>query len=125
MDQARSPLASEAAQHDGVIDLRPGADRPPEGHARSALIGRMRKLERLGLAEPLGPAQWHLSENAEPTLRALGERTDIIKRIHRGLVEQRIERTVRSWGSNCRRRIATSASNLTLSRNAETQACPH
>ena len=94
MDQLDRALASEAAQHDGVIDLRPGADRPPEGHARSALIGRMRKLERLGLAEPLGPAQWHLSENAEPTLRALGERTDIIKRIHRGLVEQRIERSV-------------------------------
>jgi hypothetical protein len=54
----------------------------------------MRKLERVGLAEPLGPAQWHLSGNAEPTMRALGERTDIIKRIHRGLAAQRIERSV-------------------------------
>jgi type IV secretory pathway VirD2 relaxase len=87
-------LAREAAQHDGRVDLRPGPDGPPEGHARSAMIGRMHKLERLGLAEPLGPAQWHLSDNAEPTLRALGERTDIIKRIHRGLAEHRIERSV-------------------------------
>ena len=54
----------------------------------------MRKLERLGLTEPLGPARWRLSERAEPTLRALGERDDIIKRIHRGLTEQRIERSV-------------------------------
>ena len=78
----------------GLFDLRPGRDRPADGHARSAMLGRMRKLERLGLAEPLGPARWHLSENAEPTMRALGERTDIIKRIHRGLAEQRIERSV-------------------------------
>jgi type IV secretory pathway VirD2 relaxase len=87
-------LASEAAQHNGVIDLRPGGDRPPQGHARSAMIGRMQKLERLGLAEPLGPARWHLSERAEPTMRALGERSDVIKRIHRGLAEQKIERSV-------------------------------
>jgi len=87
-------LAAEAAQHDGVVDLRPGSGRPADGHARSAMIGRMRKLERLGLAEPLDPAQWHLSEGAELTLRTLGERTDIIKRIHRGLAEQRIERSV-------------------------------
>jgi hypothetical protein len=35
-----------------------------------------------------------MSENAEPTLRALGERSDIIKRIHRGLAERGIERSV-------------------------------
>ncbi|MCC6887290.1 MAG: DUF3363 domain-containing protein [Hyphomicrobiales bacterium] len=87
-------LAREAAQHDGVLDLRPGADRVAQGHVRPAMIARMRKLERGGLAEPLGPAQWHLSEDAEPTMRALGERTDIIKRIHRGLAAQRIERSV-------------------------------
>ena len=87
-------LAREAAQHNRVIDLRPGGNRPPQGHARSAMIARMQKLERLGLAEPLGPAQWHLSETAEPTMRALGERSDIIKRIHRGLAERKIERSV-------------------------------
>jgi hypothetical protein len=53
----------------------------------------MRKLERLGLAEPVGSAQWQLSDAAEPTLRAMGERNDIIKRIHRGLTEQGIERS--------------------------------
>jgi hypothetical protein len=54
----------------------------------------MHKLERLGLAEPLGPARWLLSEDAESVMRALGERNDIIRRIHRGLTEQRIERSV-------------------------------
>jgi type IV secretory pathway VirD2 relaxase len=87
-------LAREAAQHDGVIDLRPGVDARADGHARIAMVGRIQKLERLGLAEPLGPARWHLSENAEPVIRALGERNDIIRRIHRGLTDQRIERSV-------------------------------
>ena len=85
-------LAREAVQHDGVIDLRPGAGRLAQGQLRSAMIARMRKLERLGLAEALGPARWHLSENAEPTMRALAERTDIIEQIHRGLTAQHIER---------------------------------
>jgi type IV secretory pathway VirD2 relaxase len=87
-------LAREAARHDGVVDLRPGSDVEADGHARTAMVGRMHKLERLGLAEPLGPARWRLSEHAEPTMRALGERNDIIRRIHLGLADQGIERSV-------------------------------
>jgi hypothetical protein len=63
-------------------------------YARTALIGRMQKLERLGLAEAFAPAQWRMSEDAEPIMRALGERNDIIKRIHRGLADQGIERSI-------------------------------
>src|SRR3546814_18964989 len=37
------------------------------------------------------------SENAEATLRELGERGDIIKRIHRGLTERGIERGAASY----------------------------
>jgi type IV secretory pathway VirD2 relaxase len=87
-------LAREGARHDAVIDLRPGGNDLTPGHMRSAMIARMCKLERMGLAEPLGSARWRLSETAEPTMRALGERADIIKRIHRGLTAQRIECSV-------------------------------
>jgi type IV secretory pathway VirD2 relaxase len=90
-------LAAEAAQHDRIVDLRPERDQASDGDTRSALVGRMRKLERLGLAKELGPARWYLSERAEPILRALGERNDIIKRIHQGLAEQRIERSVSNY----------------------------
>ena len=68
-------LAREAAQHDGVIDLRPSIDAQADAYTHTALIGRMQKLERLGLAETLAPAQWRLSENAEPMMRTLGERS--------------------------------------------------
>jgi hypothetical protein len=90
-------LAGEAARNDRIVDLRPGSDGETPELLRSAQIGRMRKLERLGLAEPLGPGQWHLSEAAEPTMRALSERNDIIKRIHRALTEQHIERNVSDY----------------------------
>ncbi|MBZ9756991.1 relaxase/mobilization nuclease and DUF3363 domain-containing protein [Mesorhizobium sp. ESP6-5] len=75
----------------GVIDMAPRPDRQPdEFHAMK--VGRLHKLETLGLADQVGPGQWLMSENAEATLRELGERGDIIKRIHRGLTERGIER---------------------------------
>jgi type IV secretory pathway VirD2 relaxase len=75
----------------GVTDLAPHPDhQPDEFHALK--VGRLRKLESLGLADQIGPGQWAVSESAEATLRELGERGDIIKRIHRGLTERGIER---------------------------------
>jgi type IV secretory pathway VirD2 relaxase len=85
-------LAREAAQRDGVVDLGDGSAQSNK-YARSALIARMCKLERLGLAERLSPPRWQLAENAEQVLRQLGERSDIIKRIHHGLNQQGIERS--------------------------------
>jgi type IV secretory pathway VirD2 relaxase len=74
-----------------VIDMAPSPDRQPdEFHALK--VGRLQKLEALGLADQIGPGQWVMSENAEVMLRELGERGDIIKRIHRGLTESGIER---------------------------------
>ncbi len=84
-------LARNAAAHSGVIDLRlETGHQPDEFHLIK--IGRMRKLETLNLAHPLGAAQWLLSGNAEEVLRELGERGDIIKRIHQSLTEMRWER---------------------------------
>ncbi len=87
---------SRDADRRGVIDLAPHADRQSdEFHALK--VGRLRKLESLGLAEQVGPGQWTLSRNAEATLRELGERGDIIKRIHRSLTERGIERGTASY----------------------------
>lgn len=80
----------------GVIDLTPLPSRQPDGfHALK--VGRLRKLEALGLAEEVGAGQWKLSDKAEATLRALGERGDIIKRIHRGLCASSVERNAGSY----------------------------
>jgi hypothetical protein len=57
----------------------------------------MRTLERLGLAEPAGPARWVLAANAEQRLRELGERGDIIKRLHKSLAKDGATRAPSSW----------------------------
>ena len=80
-------LLRRATDNEGTVDLRPdaGVRRDAAHHAR---LGRIQKLERLGLATPAGPAQWTLSPDAESSLRALGERGDIIKRLHRAMGER-------------------------------------
>ncbi|WP_456856540.1 relaxase/mobilization nuclease domain-containing protein [Bradyrhizobium sp. USDA 4501] len=80
----------------GVIDLAPDpTGQPDEYHAQK--IGRLRKLETLGLADQVGPGQWVIDGKAEATLRELGERGDIIKRMHRALTERGIERGSASY----------------------------
>lgn len=88
-------LAREAAANGGIIDLRPSHNQPPN-ELHVVKVGRMRKLERLGLAQQ-ADGQWVLAENAELTLRAHGERNDIIKRIHRDLAEQGWARGISSF----------------------------
>ena len=83
-------LARDACRT-SIIDLATHAGRQPdEFHALK--VGRLRKLEGLGLADQIGPGQWIISDAAEKRLRQLGERGDIIKRIHRGLAERGLER---------------------------------
>ncbi len=67
----------------------------PEGFGdaqRYRLLRRLKKLERMGLAEEVETGRWSLSSNTEKNLRALGERGDIIKTMHRALAERGIER---------------------------------
>lgn len=81
---------------DGVIDMAPApGQQPDEYHALK--VGRLRKLETFGLATEVGPGQWMMNEKAEATLRELGERGDIIKRMHRALTERGIERGSASY----------------------------
>jgi type IV secretory pathway VirD2 relaxase len=67
-------------------DLRPDQDmRDTFRQNRALLIERARKLERMGLATEIETGIWIVSPKAEPTLRELGERGDIIKTMHRAL----------------------------------------
>jgi type IV secretory pathway VirD2 relaxase len=45
--------------------------------------GRLRKLERLGLAQPVGTARWRLDPDLADTLKRMGERGDIIRTMQR------------------------------------------
>ncbi|MBX5141250.1 DUF3363 domain-containing protein [Rhizobium lentis] len=80
----------------GIIDLAPHADRQPdEFHALK--VGRLRTLEVLGVAGQVGHSQWFIKPEAETVLRELGERGDIIKRMHRALTERGIDRGSASY----------------------------
>jgi len=83
-------LARDRNEH-GVFDVAPSPDRQPDDYLTQK-IGRLRHLERLSLAEAIGPGQWIIADGAEATLRELGQRGDIIKRMHQALSEHGIER---------------------------------
>ncbi|RUW53359.1 DUF3363 domain-containing protein [Mesorhizobium sp. M1A.F.Ca.ET.072.01.1.1] len=55
--------------------------------------GRLRKLERMGLAAEIGSGRWRLDDELEVTLRRLGERGDIIKTMHRELTSKGLVRS--------------------------------
>ncbi|EPG8383848.1 DUF3363 domain-containing protein [Pseudomonas aeruginosa] len=52
---------------------------------RLLLIGRLQRLQRLGLANEARPGTWAIHADAEKTLRALGERGDIIRTMQRAM----------------------------------------
>lgn len=81
LDRALQVAADEGA---GVVDLRPEAS-GEETELRLFMVGRAAKLERLGLAEQIAPAQWTLKPRAEEILRDLSIRGDIIKTMHRAM----------------------------------------
>ena len=81
LDRSLRDISDEGG---GVADLRPGgASEDPE--LRRLMLGRATKLERLGLAEQVGSAQWTLKPGLEPALRDLAIRGDIIKTMHRAM----------------------------------------
>ena len=84
------------ADRNGVIDVAPQQDRQPDDF-QVLKVGRLRKLESLGLAHEIGPGQWAISESAEATLREIGVRDDIIRRMHKSLIESGIERSAAAY----------------------------
>lgn len=54
--------------------------------------GRLRKLEAMGLAEPLAANRWRLADGLDDTLRRMGERGDIVLTMQRALTDRRLER---------------------------------
>ena len=88
-------LARDAGKS-GIVDLAPLADHPQD-EFHTLKVGRLRTLEILGLADQIGQSQWFIKPEAEAVLRELGERSDIIKRMHRALTERGIERGSASY----------------------------
>jgi len=83
---------------EGLVDLRMGEEQSYLGRAnRYLLIGRLKKLERMGLAREEEPTRWSLTSGMEKTLRELGERGDIIKTMHRAITARGLARAAGNY----------------------------
>lgn len=76
------------------LTLEPG-DRDPFLHALR--VGRLRKLERLGLAEPLTHGSWRIVPEVEQQLGRLGERNSVTRTIERELEARGLDRPRSNW----------------------------
>jgi type IV secretory pathway VirD2 relaxase len=79
----------EDATPDGLVDLRTMAH---ARYSRQLLIGRLQKLERMGLARVKAPSRWLLAANMERTLRHLGEDADINETMRQTIAERGLMR---------------------------------
>ncbi|WP_186172350.1 relaxase/mobilization nuclease and DUF3363 domain-containing protein [Burkholderia gladioli] len=72
------------AGDDGLVRVERFAE-PRLQRQRQALIGRLQRLQRMGLATEHQPGMWAIHAEAEPILRAMGERGDIIRTMQRAM----------------------------------------
>ncbi len=86
-----------AADETGLIDLRPNNPGVDDPEVRRFAIGRLQRLERMGLATTAGPGQWMVGLDAERRLRDLGLRGDIIKTMHRAFTERGQDRGIADY----------------------------
>ncbi|HEU0061626.1 MAG TPA: DUF3363 domain-containing protein [Hyphomicrobiaceae bacterium] len=75
---------------EGVVVIFAMQDLDPVG--RALRVGRLKTLQRLGLAEERRPGVWVLDAQVEAKLRQLGERADKFKMMQRALKEAGIDR---------------------------------
>lgn len=73
------------------IDL---ADNLSDRQLQNALRARLQQLESMALAERVDANRWRLSPSMRPTLAALGERSDILRTMHRALRGEQRELTL-------------------------------
>src|SRR5215467_2195345 len=90
------------ADESGFIDLRTiepvkPQPRPTDPQIRGLMIGRLQRLERMGLATNAGPSQWVIGVDAETTLRDLAFRSDIIKTMHKALATDGVDRPIADY----------------------------
>ncbi|MHC2280980.1 hypothetical protein ACVME8_007623 [Bradyrhizobium diazoefficiens] len=76
----------------GALELGALSGREP-----AARMGRLRTLERMGLAEETEPGRWRIDPELEPKLRRMGERGDIIKTMHREMAAAGVRRAASDY----------------------------
>ena len=86
---------------DGLVRSETLAE-PRLQRQRQMLNGRLQRLQRMGLANEQQPGTWTIHPDAEPTLRAMGERGDIIRTMQRAISGRQRELAVFQTGEDSR-----------------------
>ncbi|BCN37641.1 hypothetical protein ALDI51_09600 [Alicycliphilus denitrificans] len=105
VEQERWTSLDRTLQREAGEDGRVQVERlnePRLQRQRLLLIGRLQRLQRLGLADEVQPGTWAVHTDAEKTLRALGERGDIIRTMQRAMSGQPRELSVFEPGDDGR-----------------------
>ena len=85
---------------DGMVRTERLAAEPRLQRQRLLLVGRLQRLQRMGLASEMQTGVWTVHSNAEPTLRAMGERGDIIRTMQRAMNGKQRDLAVFQLGEN-------------------------
>ena len=86
---------------DGLVHPETLAE-PRLQRQRQMLIGRLQRLQRMGLTTEQKSGTWAIHADAEPTLRAMGERSDIIRTMQRAMSGKQRELAVFQPGKDGR-----------------------
>ncbi|GLW38859.1 hypothetical protein Pcaca04_27950 [Pectobacterium carotovorum subsp. carotovorum] len=105
VEQERWTSLDRTLQREAGEDGRVHIERfnePTLQRQRLLLIGRLQRLQRLGLADEAQPGTWAIHADAEKTLRVLGERGDIIRTMQRAMRGEQRELAVFQPGDDGR-----------------------
>lgn len=88
VDQERWTSLDRTLQREaqgGLIHVNQLADDHAPRQQRVLLIGRLQRLQRMGLAHESAPGVWAVQADAEQVLRTMGERGDIVRTMQRAM----------------------------------------
>lgn len=88
VDQERWTSLDRTLQREaqgGLIHTNQPVDDPVHRQQRILLIGRLQRLQRMGLAHESSPGVWVAHAEAEQVLRTMGERGDIVRTMQRAM----------------------------------------
>jgi type IV secretory pathway VirD2 relaxase len=69
----------------GLVHINQPAEDPKRRQQRVLLIGRLQRLQHMGLAHESSPGVWAVQADAEQVLRTMGERGDIVRTMQRAM----------------------------------------
>ena len=105
VDQERWTSLDRTLQREaqgGLIHINQPTEDPRHRQQRVLLVGRLQRLQHMGLAHESSPGVWGVHTDAEQVLRAMGERGDIVRTMQRAMSGVPRELTVFKPGENVR-----------------------